>query len=100
MLAFALELEEPNSLIRNLFEQGNIIEFLHEQVVEDDAIQAKIASKEKGAFRRGYLGHIVKIGQLIGKLATTNTQINGYLSGNSYSYLDERWEKIKALVEK
>lgn len=100
MLGFVLELAEPNPLITNLFEQGKIIDFLFESAVEDEAILLKIANKDRGVYRKGYLGHIVKIGSLLNKIALTNTQINGYLSSTPSCNSDERWEKINALVEK
>lgn len=81
ILHFMLELEENNPLITNLFEEGHLISFLSEQTLEDDAILAKIQAKEKGACRKGYLGHIVKIGQMLS--SSTNPQIVGYLNGTS-----------------
>jgi len=98
ILQFILDLEEGHPLITNLFVQGKLISFLHEQAIEDEAILKRIHNKEKGACRKGYLGHIVKIGQLLS--ASTNPQIVAYLSGNRLSYSDENWPKVRELVEK
>lgn len=86
ILHFMLELEENHPLLTNLFVQGKLIAFLNEQTLEDEAILAKIQAKEKGACRRGYLGHIVKIGHMLSN--STNPQIIGYLNGKLLGYLD------------
>lgn len=52
--------------------------------MEDAEIKARIANKDKTAYRRGYLGHAVKIGQIISTMAEKNTQINEYLAGTEF----------------
>lgn len=89
---FILELEEPQHLLVNLFEEGKLIEFLHSESIVDDELMAKVQAREKGACRKGYLGHIVKIGQFLS--ASKSEKINEYLAK------DERWQKVKTLVEK
>lgn len=73
---------------------------MYEQVVEDEAVQVRIEAREKGVYRKGYLGHIVKIGHLIGKVAGGSAQVNGYITGMGRDNVDERWAKVKALVER
>jgi hypothetical protein len=79
ILHYILDLEENHPLITNLFEQGRLINFLYEQTLEDEKILERIHNKEKGVCRKGYLGHIVKIGQMIRN--SSNPQIINYLSG-------------------
>jgi hypothetical protein len=79
ILHFILDLEENHALITNLFEQGKLINFLYEQTIEDEKIVERIQNKERGIFRKGYLGHIVKIGQMLS--SSTNPQIINYISG-------------------
>lgn len=99
IITFVLELEQPNPLVNSLFEEAGLLDFLYQQVLEDEALQTKIAQKERGVCRKGYIGHIVKIGQLLLKLSGSE-QIFTYLAGTLSHYVDERWTKVKELVEK
>lgn len=53
-------------------------------------IQEDIANGKRGITRKGYLGHVVKIGQLLQKIENNKKHPN--------LFEDDRWTAIKALV--
>lgn len=73
-----------------MFEQGKFIDFLYEETEIDLKIQEELSNGKRGITRKGYIGHIVKIGQILKKLENNK---------NLPSIDEDKWKAIRALVE-
>lgn len=64
---------------------------MYEEAEADAKTQEEILGGKRGVMRKGYLGHVVKIGQLLKKIES-NKKYEGIFEG-------DKWKAIKALVD-
>lgn len=90
IISFVLETDEGTSLLPNLFNEGRFIDFLFEESEKDTKIQEELLSGKRGITRKGYIGHIVKLGQILKKLTTNKASLP--------TFDEDKWIAVLSLI--
>lgn len=67
-----------------------MIDFLYVETERDGEIQEEILGGKRGVTRRGYIGHVVKLGQILKKMIANKATLP--------EFDQDKWAAVNALV--